>query len=196
MIRKQIGYGWIARQHAEAFESFYRRWLNPYLNHHRPCGFARIRTGKRGKRKRVYPQEDYQTPYEKLRSLTGWEGHRKRDYPPDNSSSARWRIRRQNLPARCSEKSSDCWPRREAGKRLRRNGAPEVAATMEETISTKSCAAELWKCRAEETVEKLRFPTVPTALTATTCVLLSKNKKRDSRPKHPSLQALSSIGKC
>lgn len=77
VIRKQIGYGWIARQHAEAFESFYRRWLNPYLNYHRPCGFARIQTGKRGKRKRVYRQEDYQTPYEKLRSLADWEGHLK-----------------------------------------------------------------------------------------------------------------------
>jgi hypothetical protein len=39
-----------------------------------------------------------------------------------------------------------------------------MAATRDEKISTKSRAAELWKCRAEETVEKLRFPTVPTAL--------------------------------
>lgn len=77
VIRKQIGYGWIAREHAEEFESFYRRWLNPYLNYHRPCGFARIQAGKRGKRKRVYRQEDYQTPYEKLRSLAGWEKHLK-----------------------------------------------------------------------------------------------------------------------
>lgn len=77
VIRKQIGYGWISRRHAEAFENFYRLWLNPYLNYHRPCGFARIQTGKRGKRKRVYRQEDYQTPYEKLRSLAGWEGHLK-----------------------------------------------------------------------------------------------------------------------
>ena len=77
VIRKQIGYGWIARRHAGDFESFYRRWLNPYLNYHRPCGFARIQAGKRGKRKRVYRQEDYQTPYEKLRSLAGWEGHLK-----------------------------------------------------------------------------------------------------------------------
>lgn len=77
VIRKQIGYGWISRQHAEAFESFYRRWLNPYLNYHRPCGFARIQAGKRGKRKRVYWQEDYRTPYEKLRSLPDWEEHLK-----------------------------------------------------------------------------------------------------------------------
>ena len=33
-----------------------------------------------------------------------------------------------------------------------------------ETISTKARATGLWKCRAEETVEKLRFPPVPTTL--------------------------------
>lgn len=77
VVRKQIGYGWISRCHAEEFETFYRRWLNPYLNYHRPCGFARIRTGKRGKRKRIYRQEDYATPYEKLCSLANWEGHLK-----------------------------------------------------------------------------------------------------------------------
>lgn len=77
VIRKQIGYGWISRRHAEAFESFYRRWLNPYLNYHRPCGFALIQEGARGKRKRVYRQEDYRTPYEKLRSLEGWDKHLK-----------------------------------------------------------------------------------------------------------------------
>jgi len=77
VVRKQIGYGWISRRHAEDFEAFYRRWLNPYLNYHRPCGFARIQSGKRGKRKRIYRQEDYATPYEKLRSLANWESHLK-----------------------------------------------------------------------------------------------------------------------
>ena len=43
--------------------------LNPYLNYHRPCGFAVVRENARGRRWRVYPAAAYATPYEKLRSL-------------------------------------------------------------------------------------------------------------------------------
>src|ERR1017187_8879615 len=43
--------------------------FNPYLNYHRPCGFAEVRYDSRGRRKRHYAAEDYATPYEKLRSL-------------------------------------------------------------------------------------------------------------------------------
>ena len=43
--------------------------MNPYLNIHRPCGFATGTLDTRGKRQGRYPAEDYQTPYEKLRSL-------------------------------------------------------------------------------------------------------------------------------
>jgi hypothetical protein len=77
VVRKQIGYGPIAAEHAEEFQKFYTAYLNPYLNFHRPCGFATIRTGPRGQRKRIYRHQDYQTPYEKLRSLEGWEKHLK-----------------------------------------------------------------------------------------------------------------------
>lgn len=84
VIRKHIGYGWIARDHAEEFERFYRRWLNPYLNFHRPCGFAQVITDQRGRRKRVYHQPDYATPYEKLRSLTNWEQHLKEGLHPEH----------------------------------------------------------------------------------------------------------------
>ena len=73
IVRKHIGYGWIAHRHAEGFERFYRRWLNPYLNFHRPCGFAQLILGKRGRHRRLYRQQDYATPYEKLRSLADWE---------------------------------------------------------------------------------------------------------------------------
>lgn len=31
--------------------------------------------GERGKRKRVYRQQDYQTPFEKLSSLAGWASY-------------------------------------------------------------------------------------------------------------------------
>ena len=72
VIRKLIGYGPIAAANAEAFQKFYTATLNPYLNFHRPCGFASLVNGKRGRIKRVYLHDGYLTPYEKLRSLPQW----------------------------------------------------------------------------------------------------------------------------
>jgi hypothetical protein len=69
VVRKLIGYGYIAGAHAEAIGKFYARHLNPYLNFHRPCGFATVSLDERGKRRRQYKTEDYRTPLEKLRSL-------------------------------------------------------------------------------------------------------------------------------
>ena len=69
IIRKHIGYGHIAGEHAESLQKFYTAHLNPYLNYHRPCGFATVSLDARGKRKRQYQAEDYTTPYEKLKSL-------------------------------------------------------------------------------------------------------------------------------
>ncbi len=77
VVRKHIGYGAIGSEHAEAFQKFYTAYLNPYLNYHRPCGFATVTTGARGRRRRVYRAEDYQTPYEKLQSLSNWEQYLK-----------------------------------------------------------------------------------------------------------------------
>jgi len=77
VVRKQIGYGPIAAEHAEAFQKFYTAHLNPDLNFHRPSGFATIRTGPRGQRKRIYRHQDYQTPYEKLCSLVDWQNNLK-----------------------------------------------------------------------------------------------------------------------
>ena len=71
VIRKHIGYGHIPSQHSEALQKFYTRHLNPYLNFHRPCGFATVSVDAQGKRKRQYKVEDYKTPYEKLKSLPG-----------------------------------------------------------------------------------------------------------------------------
>lgn len=69
VIRKHIGYGYIAGEHAEAIGKFYASHLNPYLNFHRPCGFATVSLDERGKRRRQYKAEDYRTPFEKLKSL-------------------------------------------------------------------------------------------------------------------------------
>jgi transposase InsO family protein len=69
VIRKHVGYGHIAAPHAEAVQKFYTAHFNPYLNYHRPCGFATTNFNARGKRTRRYKADDYQTPYEKLKSL-------------------------------------------------------------------------------------------------------------------------------
>ena len=69
IIRKHIGYGHIPAEHAETVQKFYMAHLNPYLNFHRPCGFATVSLDARGKRKREYKREDYATPYEKWKSL-------------------------------------------------------------------------------------------------------------------------------
>jgi transposase InsO family protein len=69
VIRKLIGHGHIASQHAEAVQKFHTAQLNPYLNFHRPSGFATVSLDTRGKRRRTYKAADYATPYEKLKSL-------------------------------------------------------------------------------------------------------------------------------
>ena len=69
VIRKHIGYGHIPAAHAEALQKFYTAQMNPYLNFHRPCGFATVSLDARGKRKRQYKLADYATPYQKLKSL-------------------------------------------------------------------------------------------------------------------------------
>ena len=69
VIRKLIGYGYSGGEHAEAIGKFYAEHLNPYLNFHRPCGFATVSLDQRGKRRRQYKIEDYRTPFEKLPSL-------------------------------------------------------------------------------------------------------------------------------
>ena len=71
VIRKHLGWTHIASRHADAVNQFHRQHLNPYLNFHRPCGIAELRTLARGKIKRVYRQWD--TPWDILRSLPDWE---------------------------------------------------------------------------------------------------------------------------
>jgi hypothetical protein len=73
VIRKHIGYGHIASEHADAFDQFYREHFNPYLNFHRPCGVPEVVANAKGKQKRVYRW--YATPWEILRQLPGLAAH-------------------------------------------------------------------------------------------------------------------------
>ena len=67
VIRKHMGYGYIAGQHALAIQGFYAQHLNPYLNYHRPCAQADIEVGEKGRQRRYYRR--YQTPLETLLAL-------------------------------------------------------------------------------------------------------------------------------
>lgn len=67
VIRKHMGYGHIASEHASAIDDFCRQHFNPYLNFHRPCGVPETVTGRKGKPCRVYRW--YATPLEILRQL-------------------------------------------------------------------------------------------------------------------------------
>jgi transposase InsO family protein len=65
VIRKHMGYGYIAAAHAEDINRFYHRHFNPYLNFHRPCGQPERIVDALGKEKYVYRR--YATPWETLR---------------------------------------------------------------------------------------------------------------------------------
>lgn len=73
VIRKHMGYGHIAAEHAQAIEEFYQEHFNPYLNFHRPCGVPEIRVNAKGKHRRIYRW--YATPWEILRQLPDLARH-------------------------------------------------------------------------------------------------------------------------
>ena len=75
VVRKHMGYGHIAAQHAQAIEVFYEQHFNPYLNFHRPCGVPEPILQTKGKVKKVYRW--YATPWENLRRLPGLAGYLK-----------------------------------------------------------------------------------------------------------------------
>lgn len=77
IVRKHIGYSHIPKQYAPLINQFYKTHLNPYLNFHRPCGYATITEDakKKGKLKKVY--KTYLTPYEKLTSLPDFKKYLK-----------------------------------------------------------------------------------------------------------------------
>ena len=67
MIRKHIGYDYIDAGHADRINDFYRKYLNPYLNYHRPCAQADVEIDERGRKRVRYNR--YQTPLETLLAL-------------------------------------------------------------------------------------------------------------------------------
>ena len=68
-VRKCFGYSHIPQRFAAQINLFCAQHLNPYLNFHRPCLFAKDTVDGKGKVKKRYPQKLVMTPLEKLTSL-------------------------------------------------------------------------------------------------------------------------------
>ena len=109
VIRKLMGYGHIAAEHAEAIGAFYKEELNPYLNFHRPCGVPETIEKAKGKRRRIYRW--YATPWEILRQLPDLARHlrpevsqaeleRKANAQSDTQAAANMQVAKRKLFAR------------------------------------------------------------------------------------------------
>jgi transposase InsO family protein len=75
VVRKHMGYSYIAAPHAAAIDEFYQEHFNPYLNFHRPCGVPERVTNGKGKQRTMYRW--YATPWEILRQLPDLARHLK-----------------------------------------------------------------------------------------------------------------------
>ena len=69
IVRKHLGYHHIAQKWAPPINEFNQKYLNPYINYHRPCFFPIVTIDTKGKQKKTYPYKAMMTPYEKLKSL-------------------------------------------------------------------------------------------------------------------------------
>lgn len=79
VIRKHMGRIHIPQKYASAINEFYVEHLNPFVNFHRPCAFASEIIDAKGKIRKVYKQEDYQTPLNKFLSIENCEKYLKKD---------------------------------------------------------------------------------------------------------------------
>jgi hypothetical protein len=69
VVRKIFGYAHISQRWATDINAFNRKYLNPYINYHRPCFFSKTITDSKGKQRKIYRYQDMMTPYDKLKSL-------------------------------------------------------------------------------------------------------------------------------
>lgn len=69
VVRKTFGYSHIPQRFAAHINVFCREHLNPYVNLHRPCLFAKEVIDAKGKIRKTYPLDMVQTPLDKLASL-------------------------------------------------------------------------------------------------------------------------------
>lgn len=75
VIRKHMGYAHIPRRYAGAINRFYQTHFNPYLNFHRPSGYATTIVNAKGKETKLY--NAYETPYEYFKKIPHAESYLK-----------------------------------------------------------------------------------------------------------------------
>ena len=173
VIRKHMGYGYIAAAHAGEIDRFYQRQFNPYLNYHRPCGQPERVTDADGKEKFVYRR--YATPWETLRELvTGSDA--KATLKPEHSIQSLDRVaREQAIPNRrsaCRKQNTSC------------------SALCTRSAKAHETSGALWKWRAVENQGKPKpgFPSVspgPWKSLRDSHILHSARAEVVSRPKRP-----------
>ncbi len=73
IVRKTFGYQHISQKWAPEINEFNRKYLNPYINYHRPCFFPEVIVDKKGKQRKTYPYKNMMTPYDKLKSILNAE---------------------------------------------------------------------------------------------------------------------------
>ena len=69
VVRKTFGYSHIEQNWADELNIFNRKYLNLFLNYHRPYYFPTLVTDEKGKQRKKYHYDKLMTPYEKLKSL-------------------------------------------------------------------------------------------------------------------------------
>jgi hypothetical protein len=69
VLRKWLGYSPISKEHFPRINEFYFGFFED-LNFHRSCAFPTEIIDFKGKIKKKYYYQDYQTPYMKLKSIT------------------------------------------------------------------------------------------------------------------------------
>lgn len=69
IVRKHLGYSHIPQRFAALVNTFCQDHLNPYINFHRPCLFAKTIIDAKGRSRKRYPYHLMMTPYEKLKSI-------------------------------------------------------------------------------------------------------------------------------
>ncbi len=67
VVRTWLGYRFLPSAATAHIHAFYRDWLNPYLNFHRPCAYPSWQPDRRGRLRKVYHR--WRTPYETLLAL-------------------------------------------------------------------------------------------------------------------------------
>jgi transposase InsO family protein len=75
VIRKNLGYVYIPQAGACLLNGYHQRYLNPYINFHRPCFFPVEEIDRKGRVKKKYPYDRINTPFEKLKVIPDLENY-------------------------------------------------------------------------------------------------------------------------